>query len=511
MKHTNKHIKLIIFIFCTIKLVLHLLADAHSGFQGDELLHIETGNHLAFGYMEFPPMIGLFAFLQNLFNSQSVFVHHIFPHLAMLLIIVYLGKIIVELGSGAIAVFLTLFCLLIALGFEGSQQPFQPVVFSQLFWVLCFYQLLRFIKYEDRKYLWYLTIFSAIFFLTKYDALFFCFGLISLLFFSRTRTALVKAKYWQCAMVGLIILLPNIIWQFVNDFPVLQMFHRLYETQLDKVRPLQLLHDLFLAVNPIVFILIIPSLFFMFAQKKNKLLYKPLALSILLSAAFLAYSKGKDYYFFPIILTVLPFCGIFWEGVLQPKRKWLLYPLSFILLAGAVLIPFGMPVYSFSHYLTSVYKYYPEELKNGKRVFPIQEYYATEKWEVTMQQLRSVYNSLPEKEKKDCLIWGKHYSQVGAVKLFKTQYGLPDAFSYHGSFYSWAPLGQMPETVIAICYNDAGNDFFNPYFSDVTPARKIYSKYASSEGWVVQTIYVCKKPRQDFNMMKELFKKRIFE
>jgi hypothetical protein len=59
----NRQIKLIIFIFCVIKLALHLLADDHSGFQGDELLHIETGNHLAFGYMEFPPMIGLLAFL----------------------------------------------------------------------------------------------------------------------------------------------------------------------------------------------------------------------------------------------------------------------------------------------------------------------------------------------------------------------------------------------------------------------------------------------------------------
>jgi Dolichyl-phosphate-mannose-protein mannosyltransferase len=509
----NKQIKLTILFFCILKLNLHLIADSHSGFQSDEFLYIALGRHLAFGYMELPPLTGLLAFIQNLFHSHSVFVYHIFPHIAMLLIVIYVGKITVELGGKTIAVFITLFCLLIAPGFVGSQQPFEPYVFCQLFWVLCFYQLSRFIKYGNRKYLWYLTLFTALFFLTKYDALFFAFGLLSLLFFGKTRVALIKGKYWQCLIIAFLILLPNIIWQYVNDWPALQMFHRLYKTQLDDLAYMHVLSDLFGSVNLIAFILMLPALVFMFVNKRNKSLYLPLACSILLSVLFLTYSKGKHYYFFPIVLTILPFCGIFWEGLILPKRKWLLYALSFFLLIGAALIPFGMPVYSFPHYLNSVFKYSPKEKKNGKDVLPnnFQEYIAKEKWKTMMQQLQSVYDSLPENEKKNCLIWGRHYSQAGAVELFKDEYGLPNAFSYHGSFYSWAPMGKMPETVIAFCYNDAGDDYFNPFFEDVAPVRKIYSDYASIEGWVVQTIFICRKPKQSFDKMKELFKKRIFE
>src|SRR3984957_4335295 len=384
--------------------------------------------------MELPPMTGLLAFIQNLFHSHSVFTYHIFPHLAVLLIVIYVGKITVELGGKNIAVFITLFCLLIAPGFEGSQQPFEPVVFNQLFWVLCFYQLTRFIKHGSKKYLWYLAVFTTLFFLTKYDALFFAFGLLSLLLFGKTRVALIKGKYWQSLIISFLILLPNIIWQYVNDWPALQMFHRLYETQLDDLAPTHVLRDLVLSVNPIAFFLMLPAFVFMFVNKRNKSLYLPLACSILLSVLFLTVSKGKAYYFFPIVLTILPFCGIFWEGLLLPKRKWIIYPLSFILLIGAVLIPFGMPVYSFPHYLDSVFKYSPKEKKNGKDVLPIQEYTAKERWKTMMQQLKSVYDSLPEDEKKNCLIWGKHYSQAGAVELFKDQYGLPNAFSYHGSF-----------------------------------------------------------------------------
>src|SRR5215217_4866150 len=85
----TKQTKLIILTFCIVKLTLHLFADIHSGFQGDELLHIESGRHLAFGYMEFPPLIGFLAFIQNLFGSKAVYVHHLFAHIASILIIIY--------------------------------------------------------------------------------------------------------------------------------------------------------------------------------------------------------------------------------------------------------------------------------------------------------------------------------------------------------------------------------------------------------------------------------------
>src|SRR5690606_22086508 len=127
-----------------VKLTLHLIADSNSGFQGDELLHIETGNNLAFGFMEFPPIIGIFALIQNLFQSETVFVHHIFPHIAAILILIFVSKITFELGGKAKAVFLVLLCIIIAPAFGRSQQLFQPVVFSQLFWVLNFYLLTKY-------------------------------------------------------------------------------------------------------------------------------------------------------------------------------------------------------------------------------------------------------------------------------------------------------------------------------------------------------------------------------
>lgn len=502
----TKQTKLIVLFFCIVKLLLHLIADSNSGFQGDELLHIETGKHLSFGYMEFPPFIGLLAFIQNLFQSDSVFVHHIFSHLASLLILLYLAKITIEIGGKGKAVFLVLLCVIIAPSFGRSQQLFQPVVFSQLFWVLSFYQLVKYVKYLDKKNLFYLSILVVLGFSTKYDSLFFIFGLTSLLLFKRTRVALLEHKFWQIVIFAIALILPNIIWQILNDFPVLQMFERLYEKHLDGISRIENLRKLAVAANPLSLIVTIPAFIYLFT--KNKVVNRPLIVAITLSFSLLLVSNGKSYYFYPFILILLPFGGVFWEPIFE-KRKWIFYPITLILLVGIVLIPFGMPVYSFDTYLKHVYQYEKKDNVGRKQPIKYDEYYTKVKWENTMKALKFVHDSLPTLEKENCLIWGKHYGQAGAINLFGSEYGLPKAFSFHGSFYSWLPKEEMPKTTIVLSY-DVGN-FFDPYFEEVTQVRTIYNPYAESQEELYQKIYVCKKPKQDFDKMKVLFKNRIFE
>lgn len=506
----TREIKTIIFFFCAIKLTLHLFADYHTGFQGDELLHIETGNHLGFGYMEFPPLIGLLAYIQNIFQSYSVFVHHIFVHIASVIILIYTAKTTIELGGKTKAVFLVLLSILIAPGFGRSHQLFQPVVFSQLFWVLSFYQLTKYVKFLNAKNLWYLTITISLGFLTKYDILFFIIGLPILLFFKKIRQTLIEQNFWKNILLFILIITPNIIWQFLNDFPFIQMTNRLYETQLNKLIALDVIWKLILSINPISLLIIIPAMVYLFSSRENKR-YLPIALTILISTLVLAYSQGKQYYFFPIILTLLPFGAVFWETKILKKIKWIIYPLSFLLLFGLALIPFGLPIYSLENYIKYDYPYEKIEIEGGKYGIRYEDRYSKEKWGKTMIELKSVFDSLSKSEQENCLIWGKHYRQAGAVNLFKEEYNLPSAFSYHGSFYIWAPNGEMPETLISFSESDAGISFFNSYFEDVKPVRKIYNPYSDEIDGLWQTIYICRNPKQDFDTMKTLFKKRIFE
>ena len=194
------------------------------------------------------------------------------------------------------------------------------------------------------------------------------------------------------------------------------------------------------------------------------------------------------------------------------KRKIVFYPLTIILIVSAVLyLPFSLPLTSLQSYLKHEYKYEKVDVKGGKYAVR-EERYSRQKWEETLNELKKIYDSLPQNEQRGCLIWGKHYGQAGGIALFRKKHQIPPAFSYHGSFYSWAPTGEMPATIIAIRSSTAeGKDFFEPYFEEVIPVKSIYNPYANREEKLWQTIFICKQPKQNFDALKQAFKNRIFE
>jgi Dolichyl-phosphate-mannose-protein mannosyltransferase len=502
---------LIILFFCAINLTLHVIADFNSGFQGDELLHIETGNHPAFGYMEFPPVIGWLAFIQNLFHSNSVFVNHIFCHIASTLILILAALITIALGGKSKAVFIILLCISVMPA--RAYQLFQPVVFTHLFWLLSFYQLVRFSKTLDNKYLLYLTVSLASGFLTKFDILFFIAGLVGLLLFERTRKALLTKSIWKYIFIFFLIISPNLWWQYQHQFPVLNMFSLLYKTQLDKLTISGVLKDLIIMLNPLTLFIWIGGLFFMF-NKKYAEFFRPVAASILISILLFAITKSKAYYFVPAILTLLMFGSAWLEQNVLAKRKWVLYPATILLIASGILFaPFGLsllPLDSFVRFAKLKMK--NDRFQNDRFQVDCQEYFAQTKWKNTLTALKETYDSLPKAERQTCMIWGKHYSQAGGVNLYRADYGLPKAFSYHGSFYLWNPeSGTIPKTIIAFTNGEAEIDFFQDFFSSVVAVKKVYNPYASFDRDLYQTIFICKEPKLDFAGLRVAFKDRIFE
>lgn len=505
----TQHRYFIVCCFCLANLLLRLLADCYSGFQGDELLHIATGNHPAFGYMEFPPVIGWLAWLQNQLGSTSTFAHHIFAHVASTLIFIVTAEIVHLLGGKNRAIALVLTCFFISPGFGRSFQLLQPSVFSQLFWLLSFEQLVRFSLTLKNKHLYYLAITCAFGFLTKYDIVFFIAGLSSLFFFKPTRQQLLTKALPIALLIFLLLISPNLWWQYQHGFPVMQHFAELYRSQLDQLSFSESLVKLVVALNPFVAIIYLGGFYFMFNKAKPSN-YKPLALSILLSTLLLLVCKGKFYYFFPIMITLIAFGCVWFEQLTLQKLKWAFYTLWVLfIVSGAVLIPYGLSVMP----LQSFIKFARVKKQNGLYEIKNQEYYSNQTWPAVMSALQKTYRSLSPEERKNCVIWGKHYRQAGAVSLFGKDWGLPPAISYHGSFYLWAPSGPMPNTVIAFNSNASGKAFWMDFFDSVTPATVVVNQYSKDldDGQHIMTIYICQKPKQDFNGLKEIFKNRVFE
>ena len=79
----------------------HMLVSTNYGYFRDEFYYIEAGHHLAFGYVDFPPLIALLAKLLGVLAGDALWIIHVVPALASALIVLLTRLMARELGEGA--------------------------------------------------------------------------------------------------------------------------------------------------------------------------------------------------------------------------------------------------------------------------------------------------------------------------------------------------------------------------------------------------------------------------
>ena len=497
--------KYIIISAIAIKLVLNQVVLFNSGYLSDEFLHIEAGNHLAFGYLDFPPMIAFLAFLQNMFHSDSIIVNRIFANVASVVIIVFYSKTVLVLGGKKLALILSLSCIIFSPFYGLSQNLFLPVVFEQLFWVLCFYFLAKYCTSPRNKYLIYFAVVAALGFLTKYSILLLFAGLASSVLLLK-REVLGKKAFWYGLLIFLVLIMPNIYWQFDNQFPVLKHITELYDTQLNKAHFLSELKSLAVYNNPLSMILIVFALFVIPFSKQFRP-YVLLSSTMLISFSVLFIARGKSYYYLPIILGLIPLSAVYFESLLR-NRKWIIYTyLSILMIIGTYLLPHAMPLLKLERYI-SFYGKDKNDVENISLQFD--NYYFEELWNPILKSVKECYENLPEEEKQNCLVWGRHYSHAGAINLFTRKYNLPQAFSLHSSYYAWVPEFSRDATIIAIADKGWTKQNYLKYFDDVQELKAIKNPYALNENWSLHTIFLCRKLKYNSSELCQFFKNEIY-
>jgi 4-amino-4-deoxy-L-arabinose transferase-like glycosyltransferase len=98
----------LLWCFGGLALVPHFLTNSGYGYFRDELYYIACSRHLAFGYVDQPPLSLLLVRLSHLLFGDSLFALRLFPALAGALTVILTGMIARKLGGRTWA--LTLSC-----------------------------------------------------------------------------------------------------------------------------------------------------------------------------------------------------------------------------------------------------------------------------------------------------------------------------------------------------------------------------------------------------------------
>jgi len=446
-----------ILIFIVIKIGLNLLAMSHFGFHRDELLHLALGDHLDWGYKEVPPFIALLAKITTAVFGTSVFAARIFTTLCAGAIVWLVGLITVELGGKMFAITLACLSIIFAPAFVASDYLFQPVVFDQLWWVLCVWLIARYINYHSVKYIYLFGIVVGIGLLTKYTMGFFAIALIGGLLITKQRKILWNRHVLGATAIALLLFSPNIIWQFQHHLPVITHMKTLQKSQLNYIKPGDFISQQ-IAVNGIaLFLWLVGFGFLLFSFKLRK--FQFLAFAYILIFLFLMEMSGKNYYLFGAYPMLFAAGGYGFERWIKTKYLPLrALAVIFFTLPNLILFPLVLPVFPLKTTL-GVFHFVHDHVQmfrfaatwEDHKVHPLTQDYADMLgWEEMVSKTAKIYFSLSPEERAHTVIVADNYGEAGAFAHFGPAYNLPEILCLDSSFALWAPADINPQTLIYV-------------------------------------------------------------
>ncbi len=448
----------IAWLLAAAAVLLQMLTNGRYGYFRDELYFLACSDHLAWGYVDFAPLVALLARISRFVLGDSLHAIRALPALAQGAQIVITGLITRELGGKRFAVFLSCLAVLFAPVILGNATRLSMNPFEPLFWMGAVYFLLRAINLNEPKLLLATGVLLGVGLENKHSTAFFLVGLTIGLLLSPTRRLLLTKWFWMAAAIAFVIFLPNLIWQYMHHFPTLEALSNVWKTHKNiELPPLPFLRQQIMMLLPINAVVWIPGLaFLLFSSKVRN--YRWLGITYLVFLAIMMKLHGKDYYLAPIYPMLFAAGGVFWEMTIaaHPKTRWLKIALPAVVVAlGVVAIPLNVPILSVDKivpYMNALgIKMSRTEVQDSG---PLPQYFGDEfGWEEMVAATAEVYKSLPPDERAKTGILAGTYGDAGAIDFFGARYGLPKSISPHQNYYYWGPRQYTGEILILLHYN----------------------------------------------------------
>lgn len=487
----------LLLLFIAIKMVLQfVVVNPIYELQRDEYLHLDQAKHLAWGYHSVPPFTSWVSWL-ILQLGNSYFWIKFFPALFGALTIWVVWKAIESLKGGLFACVLAAISIIFS-AYLRLNLLYQPNSFDILAWTLIYYALVRFIQTENYKWLYLLAFSFALGFLNKYNIIFCLAGLLPALLLSSHRKYFLKPQLYGAALLALLLIAPNLIWQYQHHFPVFKHLKELNDTQLVNVDRMDFVADqlkFFIGSLPILIAAFIG--FFAYPQFKR---YRFLFWSYVFTIAIFIFLRAKGYYALGLYPILLAFGSAYLGNVLA--QGWKFY---FRYVVVAVVLLFFVPVLFYALPLKTPDKYaddarqhkpFSEHKWEDGKIYPISQDFADMLgWKELARKVDYVYRLLPDQQ--HTLILCNNYGQAGAINYY-TQIKRLKADSFNADYINWIDLTKPISTLIRVVERNADLRIEHSLFNNVVVLDEIKSPYAREKG---TQIILLTEPKTDINQV----------
>jgi len=436
-----------------MKLVIHLYASHNYGYFVDELYYLACGQHLAWGYVDHPPLIALLAAASRAVLGESLNAIRFLPAVAGAATVLLTGLLARELGGGRVAQTTAALAVLVAPGFLATDSFLSMNAYEPLFWIGCALLVIRIVRTgNQRLWLWF-GLLAGFGLLNKHSMLIFGFGLVAGLLATPQRFVFRSPWLWLGGLLAFLIFLPNLVWNIQHHFPFLELQENIRRSHRNvDLPPLAFLGQQALTMFPLSVPIWLAGLWFYFSKAGRPC--RALGWAWIVTLGVIMILSPRVYYAWPAFPVLFAGGGLAWESWLSPPRPQRNKPVfaGAMLAAGALMAPFATPVLPVETYIryAEFMHFQPPRLERWK-LGPLPQIYADQfGWEEMAAAVAKVYNGLPPDVRARTAIFGQNYGQAGAIDLFGPKFGLPKAISGHQTYFLWGPRDYTGESVIVM-------------------------------------------------------------
>jgi hypothetical protein len=485
----------IIITAAAIKFALQVYIAPGYGYFGDELYTMALSRHLAFGYVDLPPLVPALMATSRALLGESMLEFHVVPALAGAIMLVCICLITRHLGGGWFAVLTSaLLCIGVPV-WLGLDSIFCYDSIDQMILAIFLYTLVRFLKNGNVRLWLLLGLIAGIACMTKMTMLFLGPGFLVALLLSKYRKYLLTPWPYLGGLICLIVVSPYIIWQINTHWPTIDYWTGYGTMRVYKADIPQYLTNIFVYMNPLLLPVWIAGLYRVF-RRFNGVNYRFFGYLFMLTLCLLYFFHATPRLFIALFIPIIAaasiwleegFASIFWSTGFK------IITTLYISAAAILVMPSSMPILPSDKL--------PEITQSSKQwISMMREFVGGDNnspfllsgrlgWEELTKKIAAVYNSLPEEDRKVAGIYTDTYMVAGAIDLYGPKYGVPHAVSGSLTYYLWGPGYTWDVMIIVV----GGSNTVSMFFDDCKQEKIINDREGLD--FYKPHVYVCRKPK----------------
>jgi 4-amino-4-deoxy-L-arabinose transferase-like glycosyltransferase len=442
---------------------LSQIAMQHAGYEifRDELYFVVCGRHLAWGYVDQPPIVPVVARISELlFGFGSMALFHTFASLAGAAEVALTGLLTWRMGGSRWAQALAMTGILAAPIVIALDATISTSLLEPFFWMIVALSLMELARLADQgnsngraAACWWLLfgVTAGLGLENKWNEVFFLVCLLAGLLMTKQRRILASKWFPIALALMLLLILPNLLWEAHRHWPTLELLHN---NQINgknvQVGPLPFVLNQILDWGPMMAPLWIGGVLWLLFGRAAKT-FRFLGVTYVLYLPLMMFLHAKHYYLGAIYPLYFAAGATAWDLLFRSRRRRHVLTPAYValhVLAIAAILPVIIPVLPPASTLAYQQRLHirPPKMETGATA-PLPQYDADMlDWRHKADLLAAAWLSLPATERAQAGIFTVNYGDASAVSVYRPD--VAPAISGHQNYFLWGPHGFTGKVMI---------------------------------------------------------------